>query len=52
VQLQTSKCDLDHISTLAESFENLPDRFANISGEDDVYSKDALAGRDSMNVLG
>lgn len=53
VQSQTSKCDLDHISTkLTEKFANLPpDRFANISGEDDVYSKNAFAGGESMNVL-
>ena len=40
------------VSTLTEKFANLPpDRFANISGEDDVYSKGTFAGGESMNVL-
>jgi hypothetical protein len=32
--------------------KSTPDRFANMSGEDDVFSKDALAGCESMNVFG
>ena len=52
VQSQTSKCVLDDISTLTEQFANLPpDRFANISCEGDVYSKDTFSDRESMNVL-